>query len=647
MPNILKWQVEQRQIKPKAAGNLNGAARIIILILIDSLLIAAALMTGLLLRFEGDIPGQYVSAFRYLLPYYILVNIICFYLGRLYHRMWRYASIRELYGLLKAATAGAVIMVVLIYALGFPTLPRSVYILSWFFIIAFVGSSRLGWRLVRDMMLANRNSPSSRVLIIGAGDAGAMVAREIMNNRKLNLEAVGFIDDNPMKQKLSIYGIPVLGTREAIPRIVREYHIDEIIIAMPSAGGRTIREINQICRQIGAKARIFQGADTLLGRKYRIKEIELDDLLKREPVKLNLDEIAGYLKDKTVLVSGAGGSIGSELCRQIAVNKPKRLILLDCSENDLFEIENELRENLPALDIVPELADIRDKERLIHIFGTCRPQVVFHAAAYKHVPMMEKHPLEAVKNNIFGTRNLAEAADRFQSETFILISTDKAVNPSNVMGATKRAAELIIQEMNHKSQTTFAAVRFGNVLGSRGSVVPIFRKQIEKGGPVTVTHPEMTRYFMTIPEAVQLVIQAGAMAMGGEIFVLDMGEPVRIMDLAYDMIRLVGYQPGEDIEIKITGIRPGEKLHEELFAAREQIEATRHERIFLCHLPPQNLNILNMIDEWEKTITRARRLDRKAVMDFIHSLIPEFQAAGEVAAADERKEAEGRKWGMG
>lgn len=615
---------------------MTGTIRTIILMLIDGILISAALIISLLLRFEGDIPGQYIEAFYYLLPYYILINIICLYLARLYNRIWQYASLGELYSLVKAVTAGVGIIVAMIYGLNLSTLPRSVYILSWFLIIAFIGASRLGWRVLWDILFAEKLTSPKRVLIIGAGDAGALVAKEIGQNKSLNMEAVGFIDDSPLKQKMTLYGIPVLGNRERIPAVVKKYAIDEVIIAMPSAGGKTIREINQICRQTSAKVRIFQGAEGILSGKYRIKDIELDDLLKREPVKLDLDEIASYLKGKRVLVSGAGGSIGSELCRQISMYEPEELVLLDYAENNLFEIENELRMGFPHLKIKAELADIKEKERILGIFKNCRPQVVFHAAAYKHVPMMEKHPLEAVKNNIFGTLNLAQAADRFGAETFILISTEKAVNPSNVMGATKRVAELIVGEMNARSRTSFAAVRFGNVLGSRGSVVPIFKKQIENGGPVTVTHPEMTRYFMTIPEAVQLVIQAGAMARGGEIFVLDMGEPVKIIDLAYDMIRLMGYQPGEDIEIKITGIRPGEKLHEELFTAKEQMAATRHERIFLTNADGSSIDVIAKIEAWSKNLTEKRNFDeQEAALALLSWLLPEFQGR-EAAAGQER-----------
>lgn len=551
--------------------------------LLDGALISSALFLSLVLRFDAAIPVQYKLAFHHLLPYCIVLNIVFLYFFKLYHRIWRYASVNELYGLLKAITVGMALFVVVVYTFNLPTLPRSVYIMSWFLSLMLVGASRLGLRILREFFWAHKGEKASkRVLVIGAGDAGSMVVKELFNNPKLKMTPIGFIDDDIQKQKLIMHGVPVLGRRKDIPEVVRKHNIAEAIIAMPSAGGKVIRSIYEVCKQTGLeKIHIFQGVGGFLSGKYHIKNIEVEDLLKREPVKLNLDEIARYIAEKVVLVSGAGGSIGSELCRQIGLHSPDKMVLLDCSENNLFEIENEIKDKFPDLTVVSELADIKGKERMLAVFEKHKPNVVFHAAAYKHVPMMEKHPLEAIRNNIFGTCNIAEAADRFNAETFILISTDKAVNPSNVMGATKRIAELIVKEMNARSRTIFAAVRFGNVLGSRGSVVPIFKKQIESGGPVTVTHPGMTRYFMTIPEAAQLVIQAGAMAKGGEIFILDMGDPVKIMDLANDMIRLMGYEPEKDIEIKIIGPRPGEKLYEELFTSREQIAATLHDRIFV------------------------------------------------------------------
>lgn len=605
---------------------MNQTIRIIALMCIDSIFVALALFLALVLRFEGDLSGQYaqyVNNAVYLLPYYIILTLTFMYIFRLYHRMWQYASIGELYGILKATTTSSVLMVLCIYTIDLPHLPRSVYILTWLLISGFIGGSRLGWRLLRDYIIKQKNSQGKNTLIIGAGDGGAMVARELLNNSSLNLTPVGFIDDSPFKQNLTVYGVPVLGRRRDIPRIVKEYQVEEIIIAIPSANGRTIREIMDICRQTQARVRIFRGTNDLLADKYDFREIQLEDLLRREPVQLNLNKISGYIQDKTILVSGAGGSIGSELCRQISRFSPKALVLVEYSENNLFQIELELKEIFPDLTIYPELVDIKDRERLQKVFKQYQPQVVFHAAAFKHVPMMERHPQSALRNNVLGTKNLAELADQYAVETFIFISTDKAVQPTSVMGATKRIGEMIIQEMNSKSNTNFAAVRFGNVLGSSGSVIPTFERQIKKGGPVTVTDPRMTRYFMTIPEAAQLVIQAGAMAQGGEIFVLDMGEPVKIMDLAEDLIRLHGLEPGRDIKIEIIGIRPGEKLHEGLFNPNEIMATTYHDRIFISENGHQTTNILELVD---KFIIHNAFLDSADVIDIIRKFLPHFRA---------------------
>ena len=595
---------------------MNSWIRIILLMIFDGILISASVYIALLLRFEGNIPSNYIEAWLFLLPIFVLSTIVFLFIFRLYHRMWQYASIGELYGIVKAASTSIICIFFIIYLLALPSLPRSVYILSWILIIVATGGSRLGWRIVRHKIIKAANQEAKNALIIGAGDAGAIVAREFISNSSLDLVPIGFIDDNPLKQKLSLFDVPVLGSREDIPRLVIEYSVEEIIIAMPSTTGKAIREIISICRETPAKLRIFQGSSEIL-KQTRIRNIELEDLLRREPVKMNLEEIASYLKGKNVLVSGAGGSIGAELCRQISMHSPSTLILLEYSENNLFEIENELQKSFPNLKIEAELADIRDKSRLETLFIKNQPQVVFHAAAFKHVPMMERHPEEAVKNNILGSKNIAEIAEQYKVETFILVSTDKAVNPSNIMGATKRIAEMIIQALNQKSATRFAAVRFGNVLGSRGSVIPIFEKQIIAGGPVTLTHPEMTRYFMTIPESVQLIIQAGAMAKGGEIFVLDMGEPVKIIDLAHDLINLHGLVADKDIEIKITGIRPGEKLHEELFTAREQMAATRHERIYITDENHVNENILPIIENYDLVnLETSKELIKKIIVEY-------------------------------
>lgn len=614
---------------------MNQTIRIIALMCIDAIFITLALILSLVLRFEGDLSGQYVQYVNnaiYLLPYYIILTLLFMHIFRLYNRMWQYASIGELYGILKATTTSSVIMVLCIYTLHLPHLPRSVYVLTWLLISGFIGGSRLGWRILRDYIINQKNNQGKNTLIIGAGDGGAMVVRELLNNKSLNLTPVGFIDDSHYKQNLTVYDVPVLGRRQDIPTIVKEYQVEEIIIAIPSASGRTIREIMDICRQTQARVRIFQGANELLADKYDFREIQLEDLLRREPVQLNLNKISGYIHNKIVLVSGAGGSIGSELCRQISKFSPKALVLVEYSENNLFQIELELKEAFPDLTVYSELVDVKDRERLQKVFEQYRPWVVFHAAAYKHVPMMEKHPQSALRNNVIGTKNLAELADQYAVETFIYISTDKAVQPTSVMGATKRIGEMIIQEMNQKSHTKFAAVRFGNVLGSSGSVIPIFEKQIKKGGPVTVTDAEMTRYFMTIPEAVQLVIQAGAMAQGGEIFVLDMGEPVKIIDLATDLIRLHGLEPDKDIKIEITGIRPGEKLYEELFTADEKMATTYHDRILVLENGHQTQNVLELIN---KLIVHNDFLDSADAIDIIKKFLPQFQADNSVSAIQE------------
>jgi len=575
-----------------------------VFIMLDAVLANCAYLGALFLRFDGAIPANYTTAYLKIAPVATLLTLLAYYYAGLYRKMWQYASVKEIYDILQGVTVAGLLVVAVAYVFiyhqgAIHPLPRSIYPLAWLLNLIFTGGSRFCLRSFREFRRdsgANGKGRAGiapalrrRALIVGAGDAGAVVVRELRNHPSLGLEPVGFIDDDPRKQGLYLLGLPVLGKREDIPRIVRKYEVDEIIIAIPSAPGRVIREIVEICKKTAARLKTLPGVYELINGKVsvsQIREVQVEDLLGREPVQLNLDEIAAYLAGKVILVTGAGGSIGSELCRQIARFNPATLVLLDRSENNLFEIEQELYERFPELDAPAELADIRDEERIGRIFEKYRPQVIFHAAAYKHVPMMERFPEHAVSNNIFGTYTVASAAERYGAEIFILVSTDKAVRPTSVMGATKRAAELIIQHFDRESKTRggktrYAAVRFGNVLGSRGSVIPIFKRQIARGGPVTVTHPDMVRYFMTIPEAVQLIIQAGALAQGGEVFVLDMGEPVRILDLARELIRLSGLEPGEDIEIRFTGIRPGEKLREELFTDREKMSATRHSRIFI------------------------------------------------------------------
>lgn len=600
--------------------------RNIILLFTDTILINMALYASLLLRFDGHIPHKYLHSYIHLMPLFTLV-ILCSLIGfKLYNRVWEYASVGEAGALLRATTAGILTIVAVIYQFSLPLLPRSIYIMGWFLITVLLGVSRISWRLVRDFLIKQKCQAARRVLIVGAGDAGAMLVREIRNNFHLNSEVIGFIDDDKQKQRLILQNLPILGGREKIPEVVSRYEIDEIIIAMPSVSSQNIKEIINICKHTPANLRILPNiyaSSNGTSIMNQLRDVQMEDLLGRDPVVIDIERVSCYLNNKTVLVTGGGGSIGSELCRQVVRFDPRRLVIVDCCENNLFDIEMELKVLEPDMDIAIELVDIRNRRKLESIFKKHQPQVLFHAAAYKHVPMMERHPEEALHNNVMGTRNVVEMADKYQTETFILISTDKAVNPSSVMGATKRIAELIIKDINRTSSTRFAAVRFGNVLGSRGSVIPTFMKQIARGGPVTVTHPDMTRFFMTIPEAVELVIEAGALAEGGETFVLDMGNPVKIADLARDLIKLSGYEPDRDIKISYSGIRPGEKLYEELFLGREEMAATRHERIFIStkELDDNYAGINQTIIPLVKNVLH----DRNQVLNLIKSIVPEYQ----------------------
>lgn len=555
------------------------------LILIDMTIVVTIPFLALFIRFEGNVDSHYYSILFHYMPAIILLRLMSFYMFGLYNRLWRYASINELLSICGAVTVSSLIIATYMYETD-SILPRSVHFLSWFLNIGFIGASRLGVRIVHQLRKRNVEQ-CTKVLIIGAGDAGAMIARELKHRYSDTKKLIGFIDDDTYKRKQGLFGAKVLGNRQDIKKIVSQHSVDEIIIAMPSAGGGTIREIIHECKQTKCAMKILPGIYELIDGNVTVQQlrnVEVEDLLRRDSVELDIEEIAGYLKGKRVLVTGAGGSIGSELCRQIVKMSPTSLTLLGKGENSIYEIERELRENYKSLSIEPIIADVRDKERINLIFSQIKPQVVFHAAAHKHVPLMESQPIEAVRNNIFGTKTVAEAADRAGVEAFVMISTDKAVNPTSVMGATKRVAELIIQNISKLSKTKFVVVRFGNVLGSRGSVIPLFKKQIAKGGPVTITHPDMTRYFMTIPEASQLVLQAGAIAKGGEVFVLDMGEPVKIVDMACDLIELSGLVPHEDIKIEFSGLRPGEKLFEELLTAEEGTSSTKHQKIFVANL---------------------------------------------------------------
>jgi len=578
-----------------------------------------------ILRFydTGSLDRQ-LREYSIVAPFVSLIFISSFYVFKLYHRAWAYAGTGELMAVAQAVTAGSLGVIALTYFIS-STLPRSIMILSWAFIILLVGGSRLAWRVLVEHQKGNSRRPGKRALIVGAGDAGVLVARELKNQNG-GLAPVGFIDDDPDKQRLSILGLPVLGKREQIPSVVKRRDVALIIIAMPSVDGLIIRELVQICRSTPAEVKILPGVYQFLEGHVSVsylRPVQLEDLLHREPVSVDLQEIAGYLKGETVLVTGAGGSIGSELCRQVAGFSLKKLVLLDHGENGIHDVWLELKERHPEAPLTAEIADIRDRPRIDYVFQKHRPAVVFHAAAHKHVPLMERHPDEAVKTNVFGARNLAEAADRAGVKVFVMISTDKAVNPSSVMGATKRMAELLVQQLDRLSETRFCAVRFGNVLGSNGSVVPIFERQIKNGGPVTITHPEMKRYFMTISEAVSLVIQAGAMAEGGEIFILDMGQPVKIVDLARDLIRLSGLDPDKDMAIKFTGIRPGEKLSEELLTPSEGATATRHRRIFTARPLPVDMDALET--ELARLYRRGLHCTADDIFAALAAIVPGFK----------------------
>lgn len=518
----------------------------------------------------------------------LLVKIPVYYFFGLYRRLWVYASTNELRLITFAVTAASVLTSgAMLFLIGFdlvkPGMPRSALGIDWLISLILIGGSRFVLRILAEQPSAQTNGKPRRALILGAGDAGALVVRELQKTSQLNLVPVGFLDDDPAKQNHQIYGVSVIGKIDQLEKTLDNNPVDEVIIAIPAAPGRIIRLVNDACRKRGIPSRIIPGFYELIGGKVsvnRLREVDITDLLRREPAKIDDRLIGSILIGRRVLVTGAGGSIGSELCRQIARRNPSVLILLGHGENSIFETFIEIKEIFPSLDVHAVIADVRDPNRIEKIFQQRQPQVVFHAAAHKHVPLMEANVEEAVTNNVLGTKNVVETAVRHGAERLVLISTDKAVRPVSVMGATKRLAEMIVLDAAQRDNLAYSVVRFGNVLGSRGSVIPLFKNQIARGGPVTVTHPEMHRYFMTIPEAVHLVLQAAAMGRGGEVFMLNMGEQVRILDLAEDLIRLSGLEPYRDIDIQFTGIRPGEKLREDLFEDGVNFEKTEHSEIY-------------------------------------------------------------------
>ena len=576
-------------MRARAMNNLKGIriSRIILLIIVDILMVAASCWGALLLRFEFDImdPGyveQVQKMVWWILPI-AATTVALFALLRLYNSLWDFAGADELIHILVACgiESGALLALVLPDVIN---LPRSFPVLFGMLMLIFTMIVRFSYRFFRRARV--NNSEMARTMLIGAGQAGALVLRELSGSRFSHNKVVCIIDDDPAKKGFQLMGVKVVGNRGDIEAMVEKYRISEIVLAIPTLSNQVKKEIWDICTRTGCKLKQMPGVYQLANGDVtiqQIRDIQIEDLLERDVVKVDNGGLSDLIRDKTVMVTGGGGSIGSELCRQLAGYKPKQLIIFDIYENNAYAIEQELRRNYPTLELHALIGSVRDAVRMDSVMEKFRPSVVFHAAAHKHVPLMETSPLEAVKNNIFGTYNTARAADKYGVDHFVLISTDKAVNPTNVMGTSKRVCEMIVQTFAEKSKTCFAAVRFGNVLGSNGSVIPLFREQIKKGGPVTVTHPEITRFFMTIPEAVSLVLQAGAFAQGGEIFVLDMGSPVKIDDLARNMIRLSGFEPDVDIPIVYSGLRPGEKLYEELLMSEEGLTKTANDLIYIGH----------------------------------------------------------------
>lgn len=507
--------------------------------------------------------------------------------------------------------------------------PRSIFVITFLFDFAFIGGIRFSYRIYRRWVKGEffRGKSEKRILILGAGDAGASIVKEMKFNPALMSKPVAILDDDPRKKNKKLNSVPIVGSTSKIVEAVKKYNVEEIIIAIPTLTNIRLNELFNECAKTHCKVKLLPSVSQLIGEKVimqKVKDVDIEDLLGRAPIALNNTKISSYITEKVVVVTGGGGSIGSELCRQIAAYNPKKLIIIDNYENNAFEIQNELQYKFPELKLDTIIANVREKHRIDSIFRQHKPQIVFHAAAHKHVPLMEHNPCEAIKNNVIGTQNVSESAHKHNAEKFVLISTDKAVNPTNIMGATKRLAEMYIQALDSQSETEFVAVRFGNVLGSNGSVIPYFKKQIEQGGPVTVTHPEINRFFMTIPEAVQLVLQAGSMAEGGEIFVLDMGKPVKIVDLARNLIRLSGFEPDVDIKIEFSGLRPGEKLYEELLMDEEGLKSTENNKIFVAKPLFTDLAMLRReIDVLKETIM----LDKGDVFELVKTLVPTYKKA--------------------
>ncbi len=606
------------------------------IVALKSAVIVVSFLSAYLVRFDLTIPRNYWPHITHLIVPLILIKLFCFRKMGMKHGWWRYVSLADVFVIGKAnVVASLAFIMYVVFVHGQAEMPRSVLLIDGVLCFLLVCGVRFVTRAYRENYFTLRGKSTkhlTQMLVIGAGSAGQMIVREIRQNPALGKHVVGFIDDDPSKAGLTFQGVAVLGTHDQIEKLISRFPIDEVVIAIPSASADEIRHIFELCTRLNLKVKTLPGVGEIIDGTVSvnlIREVSLIDLLGRKPIVLDNNLISSYLKDKRVMITGAGGSIGSEICRQVARFDPARMVLFDSAETPLFHIERELVENFPDLHLSAIVGDVRDRARIDGVFNVFQPQVVFHAAAYKHVPMMEINPAEAASNNVTGTRNMADAADAAGVERFVMISTDKAVNPTNVMGATKRAAELYVQGLSATSKTQYITVRFGNVLGSAGSVIPIFKEQIRTGGPVKVTHPEVTRFFMTIPEASQLVLQAGSMGQGGEIFLLDMGESVKIVDLAEELIRLSGFEPYKDIEIIFTGLRPGEKLFEELLIDGEGVLSTSHEKIRVASSTPIDTVQINAL--LDQLYSAARGIDVDAVRRLLQEIVPEYVPAKNVA----------------
>lgn len=600
-------------------------------LIFDILMTVLCAFLALWVRFDLSvtaIPDQYVNAATVMCLFNIAITMFVFCAARMYSTMWGGAGVREIVQITGACVTSTVLQMTAAEVLNISQ-PRSYYLLWFLFMTGLIGASRMSYRVLRSVLsrISSRRKRSvrKRVMIVGGGQAGMLLIRELKNSDKCMAEPVCVIDDDRAKIGKYISGVPVKGGRDKIETIAKIMSVDEIYIAVPSASTAERKEILEICQKTGLRMKILPGIYQLANGEVSVthlRKVELEDLLGREAVSVNLDEIMGYVQGKVVLVTGGGGSIGSELCRQLADHGVKQLIIFDMYENNAYEIQQELKRKHPELNLVVLIGSVRNTGRLESVFSKYHPEIVYHAAAHKHVPLMEDSPNESIKNNVMGTYKTARAAIRNGTERFILISTDKAVNPTNIMGASKRLCEMVIQMCNQKGYTKFAAVRFGNVLGSNGSVIPLFKKQIEEGGPVTVTDKNIIRYFMTIPEAVSLVLQAGAYGKGGEIFVLNMGEPVRILDMAEKLIRLSGYEPYKDIPIRFTGLRPGEKLYEELLMDEEGLQTTLNKRIFIGH--PIEMDY-EMFEKKLMELDKVACMESNDIRRIVHEVVPEYR----------------------